>query len=361
MPRSSIRQVAARAGVSPMTVSNVLRNRSEKMAEETRQRVLQAIHDLDYTPVRTAAQNRHVTTNAIGVVFLWEMEGVVGYPTFFGMCRRARQLDHDLTIFLRPEPDWVEPGTEAQFLDRRCDGFIFVGDNRREVSEVLIRHGVPVVECFSVHPAPGAASVLSDNAGGMRRVVGHLAGMGHRRIAHLAGARDKTEAAERREGFRDAMRGSGLPCHADCIVQADTWGDFWGFGRGNGDEGLLTRPFVEAALRLVAAEGVTAVVCANDLFALALWRMAEEKGLRVPEDLSITGVDNTPEGALRGLTSVAQPWDQIGQAAVNAVVALLGGADAADVSRVLPVELVHRASVAPPRADTRNPSCRNPA
>ena len=87
--RSSIRQVAARAGVSPMTVSNVLRNRSEKMAEETRQRVLQAIHDLDYTPVRTAAQNRHVTTNAIGVVFLWDIESVVGYPTFFGMCDRA--------------------------------------------------------------------------------------------------------------------------------------------------------------------------------------------------------------------------------------------------------------------------------
>ena len=184
--RSSIRQVAARAGVSPMTVSNVLRDRADKMGEETRQRVLQAIHDLDYVPVRAAAQNRHVTTNAIGVVFLWKMEAAVSYPTFFGMCHRARELDHDLTVFLRSEPDWVKPGTEAQFLDRRCDGFIFVGDKQRTISEVLIRHRIPVAECFSVYPSPGAARILSDNASGMHQAVRHLAERGHRRIAHLA-------------------------------------------------------------------------------------------------------------------------------------------------------------------------------
>ena len=326
-----------------MTVSNVLRNRTDKMGEETRHRVLQAIHALDYIPVRAAAQNRHVMTHAIGVVFLWQIEGVVSYPTFFGMCDRARQLDHDLTIFLRSEPDWVKPGTEAQFLDRRCDGFIFVGDNRREISEVLIRHHVPVVECFSVHPAPGAARILSDNASGMRQTVRHLAEMGHRRIGHLAGPCDNTEAVERRAGFRDAMCENDLSGHADCIVQADTWGDRWGFGKE--DDGRLTRPFVEAVLK----EDVTAVVCANDPFALALWRAAEEKGLRVPQDLSITGMDNITEGALRGLTSVAQPFEQIGQSAVNAIIALLEGADAAEVSRVLPVELIQRASVAPPR------------
>lgn len=346
--RSSIRQVAERAGVSAMTVSNVLRNRATKTSEQTRQRVLLAVHELDYVPVRAAAQNRHVTTHAIGVVFIQAMEGAVGYPTFFGMCRRARQLNHDLTIFLRSEPDWVKPGTEASFLDRRCDGFIFVGDNRREITETLIRHRVPVVECFSVNPPLGAARVLCDNAEGIRLAVRHLAAQGHARIAHLAGKGDSSEAVERREGFRGAVRELGLPETAGWIVQADTWGDLWGFGPG--DAGDLTRPPVEAVLKLVAEQGVTAVVCANDLFALALWRMAEERGLRVPEDLSITGVDDIIEGKLRGLTSVAQPFDQIGHAAVDAIIAILGGAPAADVSRVLPVKLVERASVAAPRA-----------
>ena len=330
-----------------MTVSNVLRNHSEKMSEETRRRVLQAVHDLDYIPVRTAAQNRHVTTNAIGVVFVQEMEGAVGYPTFFGMCNRARALDHDLTIFLRSEPDWVTPGSEAQFLDRRCDGFVFVGDNWHGISEVLIRHKVPVVECFSVSPPPGVARVLGDNELGMSLAVRHLVEKGHQRIAHLAGASVNREAAVRRAAFQAAMRTEGLPGHADCIVQAEQWGDLWGFGKG--DEGLLTRPYAAAVVKLVRDEGVTAVVCANDLFALALWRMAEEMGLRVPEDLSIIGVDNIVEGALRGLTSIAQPFEQIGHAAVNAVIALLDGADAESASRVLPVELVKRRSVAPPR------------
>ena len=345
--RSTIRQVAVHAGVSPMTVSNVLRNRIEKMSEETRLRVLQAIHDLDYMPVRTAAQNRHIQTNAIGVVFLWDMEGTVSYPTFFGMCQRARRLDYDLTVFLRSEPDWVKPGTEAQFLDRRCDGFIFVGDNRREISEVLISHQIPVVECFSVQPAPGAAGVLSDNASGMRQAVRHLVEMGHQRIAHLAGPSIKTEAFERREAFREAMRENGLADYADCIVQADTWGDFWGLGKD--DPGVLTKPYADIVLQLVTEKEVTAVVCANDLFALSLWRMAEEKGLRVPTDLSIIGMDNITEGALRGLTSIAQPFEQIGCAAVDAIIALLGGHNAAEASRFLPVELISRASVTVPR------------
>ncbi len=327
-----------------MTVSNVIRDRAGQMGEETRVRVLAAIHALDYVPVRTAAQNRHVATNAIGVVFLQEMQGAVGYPTFLGMCSRAKQTDHDLTIFLRSEPDWVKPGTEAQFLDRRCDGFIFVGENRPEISEALVRHRVPVVECYSVNPPAGVARVLGDNADGMHKAVKHLVSLGHQRIAHIAGPQDDLEAVERREGFREAMQRAGLPAYADCIMQADSWGDFWGLGAGN--DGAETRPVAEAALKL----DVTAVVCANDLFALALWRLAEEQGLCVPQDLSIIGVDNIVEGMHRGLTSVALPFEQIGRTAVDALLVLLEGGKETDASAVLPTELVQRRSTARPFA-----------
>ena len=115
--RASIRQVAEAAGVSPMTVSNVLRGRVDLVTEKTRERVLHAVHALNYIPVRTSAQNRHVKTNAIGVVFLHlhRLDGSVGYPTFLGMCERARQADHDLTIFLRSQPDWVRPERRRSF------------------------------------------------------------------------------------------------------------------------------------------------------------------------------------------------------------------------------------------------------
>ena len=242
--------VAERAGVSPMTVSNLLRDRTDQMGEETRLRVLQAIHDLEYIPVRTAAQNRHVRTNAIGVVFLQDMQGAVGYPTFQGMCDRARQTDHDLTIFLRSKPDWVKPGTEGQFLDRRCDGFIFVGDNRPEVSEVLVQHGIPVVECYSFAPPAGVARVLGDNASAMRQVVAHLVAQGHRRIAHIAGPEDKREAVERRESFCAAMREMVGPGADGLVLRANSWGDLWGFGEGDpgapSDGGRLRQRFARA-------------------------------------------------------------------------------------------------------------------
>jgi DNA-binding LacI/PurR family transcriptional regulator len=344
--RASIRQVAERAGVSAMTVSNVLRSRSEQTSEETRMRVLRAVQELNYIPVRSAIQNRHVSTNAIGVVFLQDMEGAVGYPTFLGMCARARQLDYDLTIFLRSEPNWVKPGSEAQFLDRRCDGFIFVGANRAEISEALVGHRVPIVECYSVAPPPGVARVLGDHCQGMRLAVEHLAGHGHTRIAHLGGPGDNLEANERADGYRAALRSLTGQSPAEWVVRCETWGDTWGFGPG-ADEGASGGDTVCAA-EAVLALGVTAVVCANDRIALALWRWAEERGLRVPQDLSITGVDNLPQAAYRGLTSVALPFHQVGRVAVDAVMSIINGGSGEAASRILPVGLVERDSVAPP-------------
>ncbi|MEO7900611.1 MAG: LacI family DNA-binding transcriptional regulator [Capsulimonas sp.] len=344
--RASIRQVAEAAGVSPMTVSNVLRGRTDLVVEKTRERVLQAARNLNYVPVRTAAQNRHIRTNAIGVVFLHSHrpDGPVGYPTFLGMYSRARELDHDLTIFLRSEPDWVKPGTEAQFLDRRCDGFIFVGSNRPEITEKLFENKVPVVECYSVAPSPGAARVLSDNADGMRQAVMHLAQLGHERIAHIAGPQVNMEARERLSGFRAAMQERFGADYHDYVVLANTWGRIMRFDNAYGDIDEITRPAIEAILSI----GVTAVVCANDLLALALWRLAEERGLRVPQDLSIIGVDNIMQSQYQGLSSISTPFEQIGQAAVDAIMAIEKGVSTAEASRVLPVELIQRSSVSVP-------------
>jgi len=340
--RVSIRQVAERAGVSAMTVSNVLRDREDQMVGETRARVLQAIHDLGYVPVRSAIQNRHVATKSIGLVFIHALEGEVGSPTFLGMCDRARQKDYDLTVLLRSEPDWVKPGTESQFLDRRCDGFIFIGDSRREITEALVRHNIPVVECYSVFSPPGVANILLDNVSAMRQAVTLLAGHGHTRIAHLAGPRSNGEALQRLEGYRSKMWELFGEDPDKFVVQGETWGDLWGYNQG--DPGWDTRPFAEAVLAL----NVTAVVCVNDLYALAVWRLAEEKGLRVPEDISIVGMDNIAQGAERGLTSVAPCFKQVGRAAVDAILTLLQGGSSADASQVIPVSLLNRASVAAP-------------
>ena len=98
----------------------------------------------------------------------------------------------------------------------------------------------------------------------------------------------------------------------------------------------------------IRTHGATGVVCVNDLVALQLWSVAEAAGLRIPEDLSLTGVDNSPEAELRGLTSVNFGYEEVGYLAVEAWVQRMAGASAAACSRVVPVYLHERRSVAPP-------------
>ena len=145
------------------------------------------------------------------------------------------------------------------------------------------------------------------------------------------------------------MQGAGLlNVPASCILPTETWGDLWGFGEDQmraDHSGAQTLPVAQAALAL----DVTGIVCTNDLYALAVLRLAEERGLQVPRDLSLTGVDNITEAWQRGLTSVALPFEEIGRAAVDAIVAMLGGQSAEEASRILPPRLVERDSVAAPR------------
>src|SRR5689334_14129267 len=118
--RPSLRQIAERAGVSSQTVSNVLNNRNSRTSEETRQRVLCAVRELNYIPIRRPAmQNRHVETRAIGLVFLDEMKFLqdlrerLGWHTFAGMRDRARHHQYDLLLLFRAQTDWNEQGVEA--------------------------------------------------------------------------------------------------------------------------------------------------------------------------------------------------------------------------------------------------------
>lgn len=327
-----------------MTVSNVLRGRTDRVAVKTRERVMEAVHSLNYVPVRTAAQNRHVCTNTLGVIFL-EMHrpnDIVGYPTFLGMCEQGEQTDYDLTVFLRPESEWVRAGSEARFLDHRCDGFIFVGSCRPALAEVLVHHRIPAVECYSVLPKPGIARIIGDNRDGVRQAVAHLAQCGHTRIAHLAGPWGSLEADERLAGFRNAMQEVFGQDYPDVVIRGNTWGGPLLFHEGRDRVEERARPLAEAVL----AANVTAVVCANDLLAMTVWQVAEEHGLRVPEDLSLTGMDNSTWAAYRGLTTIATPFEGIGRAAVDAVLTIQAGGSAENASRILPVTLVERASVA---------------
>ena len=336
--RASIQDVAKRANVSAMTVSNVLRHRAGSVSEATRLRVLQALQELNYIPVRPASQNRHIETNALGVIFLQDMQGFVGEQTFWGMSARAREKDQDLLVILRSQPEWMASDIAAPFLDRRCDGYIIIGSYQPQLSALLVANQVPVVECYSVRPPPGVARVTCDDQGAIRQAVQWLWDMGHRRIAHLGGPLGDGEADLRADTFCAVMAEYGNAAFGSAVLRGKGWGSADPANRPAQE----IRPLLDAALALP----VTAVVCASDGLALDLWQVAEEKGLRVPRDLSLTGLDDIQEGRIKGLTSVNTSFSQIGRASVDALLSLVKGAMPEEAGAVVPAKLIKRASVA---------------
>lgn len=329
--RSSIRQVAARAGVSHVTVVNILRGRGSRASEETRERVMEAVRELNYVPIaQPQTQRRHIETRIIGLVFdqFNIEESLFGLSTFRGLREGAREHNYDLLTLCRDEPTWALGGEELQFLDRRCDGFIFVGPyKRREVFDAITRYGIPLVSCFNADVPDAVPIVQPDDEEAMRLAVEHLRAKGHRKIAHLAGPESHSDARQRRVAFERCAARLGFK---QPYIQTGRGGAWW----PNSDE-------MSELLR----QDVTGVVCINDSQALELWDVAEKQGVRVPRDLSLIGVDSIPEAQERGLSSIGYSPTEIGRLAMDSLVALINQEEEAQLSHRVPVHLVERESV----------------
>ena len=296
-----------------MTVSNVLRGHISGASVDTRERVLRAVRELDYIPVRAARQSSHVRTRIIGVIFD-EVDAATDYwglMTFRGLRQAALAHGYDLLILLCPSPDWAAGREAAPYLDRRTDGFIFVAPyNQGDLFKSLVKHNIPVVSCFETQVPDGVVHVSGDNEQAARIATEFLISRGHKRIAHLSGYLGRSYFQERRAGFYNTMKAAGLeaPCQLD-------------MSRSRID---LPGPDTIAKLR---EHGITAVLAGNDYYALALWEQAEKHGLKVPDDLSIMGMDGVTEAERMNLSTVHLDMPAVGGCAVDALVERLKGSE----------------------------------
>jgi len=353
--RASIRQVAEHANVSPMTVSRVVRGRKHQVNEETFKRVIAAMNELNYVPIRPAMQNRHVETSTIGYVphSPDAPDNPIDRLTNEGLCRECRRQGYDVLILLRDETDWMANRAVARFLDRRSDGFILVSPRCgewQEMLELLTEQDLPIVVCYRRDVPEGVAWVDPDNEGIMRLTVGHLVEHGHRRIAHLLG----TPTATTRAGILELGERLGEHDHFDDVERQRYFRE--AIHQSPGASGIVVRAgdsdwqILPGTIDLLLEQGVTGVI-SGDYAAMQLWDLAEKAGLRVPRDFSIVGIDNQTEAAHRGLTSVGFGYGEVGRLAVEGWVQLSRGGCAKESSRVVPVQLVKRASVTAPRTE----------
>jgi len=236
---------------------------------------------------------------------------------------------YDLLTMLRVRPDWMMDQEELQFLDRRSDGFIFIAPgNRYQTLEVLVKHKLPVVACFTNDVPEEVPAIMLDNAGAMHQAVDHLIARGHQRILFLTASMDRSDFKTRQSGFEEAMNQAGLLPKVLLVRDLQEPGC---------EEKLVTT---------LARQQITAVVCATDTLAYAVWDVMENKGRSVPQDLSIIGMDDLAESAQRGLTSIRYSCEEVGRRTIEAIVSLMQGGVAKSMNSVVPVELVERASVA---------------
>ncbi|MGH1506335.1 MAG: LacI family DNA-binding transcriptional regulator [Acidimicrobiales bacterium] len=329
--RVTIADVAERAGVSVATVSKVINGRWG-VAEATSARVKGVIEELGYASSLGARSLRSSASNIIGVLVA-DVEPFSA-EVLKGVSAGLRGTGYELLVYAGIDHQ-DRQGWEKTYVARvggtLADGMILVTPT---VASVPSEAPMVVVDPH-VDAAGGDLSVVSDNEGGAVAAVQHLVTLGHTRIGLLTGREGLVSACDREAGYRRALADAGIEVDESLIA----------VGR------YLAEPSHESVLAMLTrADRPTAVFAANDLSALETIRVAEELGLKVPEDLSVVGFDDIPEAATCDppLTTVDQPLHAMGRAAVEVLLASIEGGEVKSPPP-LAVELVVRGSTAPPR------------
>ncbi len=345
MARKRVRMidVAAAAGVSPTTASFVLNGRHHSIPAATRHRVEAAAKQLGYCPHSTARALATGRTNRIGVV-LNTPESFSVRDAYFrdilsGILRAAPSYDCNLLFHTANYADWYALGRDIR--GGSTDGIILVGryaDDGLTVS--LLDAEFPTV-CVSYHvDHPCCHSVDCDNVHAARLAVRHLIELGHRDIAILYPGVSVSWGRERLEGARQALAEAGL---SPSSLRQIEWLE----------NALPSVEWCDMVARQLAAmrTDITAVVCCEEARANYLTEMLPKYGVRLPDDMSLVSFNSTElsEHANPPLTSLRQPLEEIGQAAVDMAVALINGDTTQDRIHRLPVELDIRGSTTPPR------------
>ncbi|MEU2332508.1 substrate-binding domain-containing protein [Streptomyces sp. NPDC013172] len=328
--------VAREAGVSVPTASKVVNGRDD-VAPETRRRVTEALERLGY--VRRPRFDAAKAPALIDLV-VHSLDSSWSGAVLHGVEEAAYEAGLEIVVSAgpsrtragRPERDWLDKLTA-----RGSSGVLF---NLAELTQAqyawLDHHRIPYVLIDPVHePPPGTVSVGAANWQGGVTATEHLLALGHERIAVIAGSRRKMCGTARVAGYRSALASAGLRHRGEYVRHA-------GF-----DEGTARHRMHEL---LDLPEPPTAVFVCSDLMALGAYSALAERGLRVPDDISVVGFDDLPEArwAAPALTTVRQPLAEMAATALRLLVRMMHGDRPEGTRTELSTRLVERASTAAP-------------
>ncbi|MGH9604074.1 MAG: LacI family DNA-binding transcriptional regulator [Terracidiphilus sp.] len=333
-----IRTVAALAKVSIATVSRTI-NGSPVVSERLSKRVWQAIHQLGYYP------NTHARTLVSGRSRLFGIivENIVN-PFFPELIRSFEEVavahGYEILVSSSNSNPSILTTCVRRMLERKVEGVAVMTFGEEEpVLDQLVHRNVPIVLAEFKLEDPKSSTILLDYKTGIHAAVKHLAELGHRRIGFLAGPHSLHSAITRENDYRSAMQAAELPIQKKWVVECDHTlkGGVAGFER------LHTLPAPP-----------TAIICSNDMTAIGVLRAAYMQGLRVPQDLSVIGLDDIDfaEFTLPPLTTIRLSRVDLARAAFEALRQQAENPGSAKLQRefLVSTSLVVRGSTAVPGA-----------
>jgi DNA-binding LacI/PurR family transcriptional regulator len=330
----TMRDIAEATGVSQSTVSRVLSGTptAVPIAEATRRRVTETADRLGYRPNPLARGLRGAPTMLLGVI----VRDIT--DPFFAGAIEAASMEANRRGYNVVLGHAHQSADEAVALwgileARHCDAILFLGDlrDRPELVEELKDTRIPVAALWHGARGSGIPTVSVDNEAGVGSVVDHLVGLGHRRIA-FAGPKRLGDIAEREAAYASSLRRHGLAERPEYV--RDVANDF--VGGAAALDALMDLP-----------QPPTAIVAPTDVLAMGMLHAAHRRGLRVPDDVSVSGFDDIAVAAVSvpALTTVRMPTEAMIERAIDLVFG--SRAVAIDAHPVIQPELVVRASTGP--------------
>lgn len=302
--RSSIIDVAKKAGVSIATVSRVL-NDSDKVKIDTRDKILTVIKEMKYAPNPAARGLIMKKTEAVGLL-LPDLHGEFFSEVIRGADEAIQQHGYHLVVSSsHNDPKEIEAA--IRFMRGRVDGIVLMSPQVN--AEILIENlpkSLPIVLLNCRTDNNNFDTIVIDGFGGARQMTEYLLDLGHRRVAVITGGENNIESEERLRGFRSAVRGRNIAVNETLEFQGN-FTEISGY---------------EAARRIIALEDrPTAIFAFNDSMAIGAIKAIREAGLRIPTDISICGFDDIPVAKYisPSLTSVHVPISELGAMAINRI------------------------------------------
>ena len=333
MSRPTIAEIARRAGVSKMTVSRVINDRPG-VSPKLRARVQRLIARMGYVPSAAARSLSMGRSDVIGM-FVPDIISEWITPLILGVGEAAAALGFQMLLRTTGRGAAFAPNAHELLIRSEMVSGLIAASWRVPITfaQEMARHGTPIVVIDGYARPNDVLWVSATDRAGAREITRHLIGLGHQSIA-LIGGGESYLAQQRLAGFLDALKDGDLPPQPGLIVQGD-------FTRESG--------YACATRLLTRADRPTAIFAANDPMAVGVLQAAHDLRLRLPQDLSVVGFDDTlAAGTYPPLTTAARDYKEMGRAAMRLLAERLNSHARSDppIQLDIPTRLVIRQSTA---------------